>query len=346
MAARLRRVPKSRLAEYRRDALAMYGEGFSVRQIAAALRCGRSTVFGWVAAAKAGTLPAAPTRPPGRPSKLSDAQRARLYAMLFRNPQQYEFDFGLWTRSMVAELVERTFGVRMSVSAVGRMLRERLGMSPQRPLHRASEQNPAVVARWKAEEFPAIVARARTEKAQIWFQDESGVRSDYHSGTTWAPVGRTPVVTATGKRVSVNMVSSVNAKGGLHFRLVEGRLTGEAFIDYLTALLHDVPGKIFLVVDGHPAHKAKKVARFVEATGGRLTLFFLPGYAPQLNPDEWVWKNIKHDTVGKARLVDPAQLRQVVLRAVDRLKQYPEIVRGFFGDPNLRYIADANASVQ
>lgn len=326
--------------------MTMYAEGQSVRQIAKTLRCGRSTVFGWVAAAKAGTLPARPTSPPGPTPKLTDAQRAKLYAMLFKAPEQYEFDFGLWTRAMVAELIQRKFGVSMSVSAVGRMLREKMGMSPQRPLHRASEADPEAVARWKAQEFPAIAARARKEKAQIWFQDASGVRSDYHSGTTWAPIGRTPVVVATGKRVSVNMISSVNAKGGLHFRLAEGRLNADAFIDYLTALLHDVKGNIFLVVDGHPAHKAKKVTRFVESTDGRLTLFFLPGYSPQLNPDEWVWHNIKHDTVGKTRLVHPTQLREVVRRAVGRLEQYPEIVRGFFRDPHLHYIAEATLAVQ
>jgi transposase len=293
VAVRARRVPKSQLAEYRRDAVALYEQGYSARQIAKRLRCGRSTVFGWLAQARSaeGWSPE-PARGSGRPPKLSDAQVGKLYRMLFQRPEQYSFDFGLWTRQMVAELIERTFGVAMSLSAVGRMLHNRMGMSPQRPLHRAAEQDPQAVARWKQQEYPEIVARARTEGAKIWWQDESGIRSDYHSGTTWAPTGRTPVVIATGKRVSVNMISSVNAAGRLHFRLAEGRLNAAAFIDYLTALLHDTRGKIFLIVDGHPAHKAKKVQEFLASTGGRLTLFFLPGYSPDLNPDEWVWKNI------------------------------------------------------
>jgi transposase len=316
----------------------MYTEGMSARQIAKALGCGRSTVFGWLAEAREGRLAPDRKKPPGRPPKLSDQQLGRLYAMLFKDPRQFEFDFGLWTRQIVAELIERKFGVTMSVTAVGAMLRNRLGMSPQRPLHRAAEQNPEVVARWKTEEFPALVARARAERAQIWFQDESGVRSDYHSGTTWAPVGRTPVVISTGKRFSVNMVSSVNAKGGLHFRLLDGGLNAASFIDYLKALLHDVRGKIFLVLDQHPAHKAKDVATFVQSTGGRLTLCFLPGYSPDLNPDEWVWKAVKHDGVGKARALDKSQLLAAVIRAVDRLTKQPEIVRGIFSDPKLAYI--------
>lgn len=271
---------------------------------------------------------------------------ARLYRMLFDRPEQYAFDFGLWTRQMVAELIERTFGVEMSLSAVGRMLRNRMGMSPQRPLHRAAEQDPDAVARWKQQDYPEIVARARAEGARIWWQDESGIRSDYHSGTTWAPIGQTPVVTATGKRVSVNMISSVNARGRLHFRLAEGRLSAAAFIDYLRALLRDVRGKIFLIVDGHPAHKAKKVQEFVASIHGRLTLFFLPGYSPNLNPDEWVWKNIKHDNVGKARILSATQLREAVTRAADRIANTPAIIRGFFADPNLRYITKAHTAVQ
>lgn len=316
----------------------MYTERMSARQIAKVLGCGRSTVFGWLADARAGRLSADPKKPSGRPPKLSDHQLGRLYAMLFKDPRQFEFDFGLWTRQMVAELIERKFGVTMSVTAVGAMLRNRLGMSPQRPLHRAAERNPEAVARWKTEEFPALVARARAERAQIWFQDESGVRSDYHSGTTWAPVGRTPVVISTGKRFSVNMVSSVNARGGLHFRLLAGALNAASFIDYLKALLHDVRGKIFLVLDQHPAHKAKEVATFVQSTGGRLTLCFLPGYSPDLNPDEWVWKAVKHDGVGKARALDKSQLLAAVTRAIDRLTKYPEIVQRIFSDPKLAYI--------
>lgn len=314
-------------------------EGYSARQIADKLRCGRSTVFGWLARARDGEFSLEPVRPPGGPSKLSDEQAAELFALLFKDPRQLEFDFGLWTRAMVAELIWRRFGVRMSLTGVGRMLRRRLRMSPQRPLVRAAERDPAAVAAWKNERYPLIAARAKAEGAQIWWQDESGVRSDHHSGTTWAPIGATPVVVGTGRRFSVNMISSVNSGGGLHFRLAEGRLNAEAFVDYLKALLHDLPAKkVFLIVDGHPAHKAKAVKTFLATASGRLELFFLPGYSPNLNPDEWVWKNIKHDTVGKTTVLDRDQLNQVIDRAVQRLTALPGIIRGFFQDPELSYI--------
>src|SRR5512147_79810 len=177
----------------------------------------RSTVFGWVAKYREGGRPALAARPvPGRPPKLSGAQLARVYDLIVgRDPRQLSFGFALWTREMVRDLVRREFGVALSVVSVGRLLRK-LGLSPQRPLWRASQQNPEAVDRWKRERYPAIRAQAAAG-ATIWFADEAGVRSDYHAGTTWAPVGRTPTVRTTGARHSVNLISALTAQGALRF---------------------------------------------------------------------------------------------------------------------------------
>ena len=93
-----------------------------------------------------------------------------------------------------------------------------------------------------------------------------------------------------------------------------------------------------MIVDGHSAHTATATKKFVASTDGRLTLFCLPPYSPELNPDEWVWKNVKHDHVGKiaARTLD--ELKNGIEKAIARLQQLPEIVCGFFRDPDLSYI--------
>src|SRR5260370_16544351 len=114
----------------------MHAEKMSARQIANVLGCGRSTVFGWLADAREGQLPVEPKKPSGRPPKLSDQQLAQLYAMLFKDPRQFEFDFGLWTRRMVADVIDRTFGVQMSLPPVPAMLPDRPRLSPQRPVPR------------------------------------------------------------------------------------------------------------------------------------------------------------------------------------------------------------------
>jgi hypothetical protein len=186
---------------------------------------------------------------------------------------------------MVRELIGREFAVRLSEVSVGRLLRK-LGLSPQRPLYRASQQNPEAVARWKAETYPAICAEAARVGATVSFVDEAGVRSDDHAGTTWAPVGQTPVVATTGDRFGINLISAVTAKGKLRFAADDGSLNGPVFIDFCRRLLHDTPGLVLLVLDGHLVHRSKAVKQFAASTNGRLRLFFLPGYAPELNPDE------------------------------------------------------------
>src|SRR5262249_7660861 len=147
-------------------------------------------------------------------------------------------------------------------TSVGRLLRK-IGLSPQRPLHRAYQQDPEAVDWWKTQEFPAIQAAAKKENATVYFADEPGIRSDYHSGTTWAPIGQTPVVRGTGARHSVNMLSAVSAQGKLRFMVHDSKVNSEVFINFCKRLLHDVDTPVYLVVDGHPSHRSKATKQFV-----------------------------------------------------------------------------------
>jgi transposase len=313
--------------------------GSHPEDVAETLGLHRKTVYGWLAKYREGGKDALRAKAvPGRPAKLAGAQIARLYALIVgRDPRQLSFAFALWTREMVREVIRREFGVALSVVSVGRLLRT-MGLSPQRPLHRAYEQNADAVARWKTEEYPAIRAQAAAEGARIYFADEAGIRSDYHSGTTWAPVGQTPVVHNTGARYSINMLSAVTATGALRFMVHEGTVNASVFIDFCKRLLHDTSGPVYLIVDGHPAHRAKATTQFVASTDGRLRLIFLPGYSPELNPDEWVWKNVKHDRIGKTGVTSKHDLKTKAIGALRRLQKLPALIRAFFADPHLRYI--------
>jgi transposase len=210
--------------------------GAHPEDVARTLGLHRKTVYGWLAKFREGGRDALAARPvPGRPPKLSGAQIARLYELIVgADPAQFSFEFALWTREMVRQVIRREFKVALSVVSVGRLLRT-MGLSPQRPLYRAYQQNPEAVARWKAEEFPAIRAAAKAEGATIYFADEAGIRSDYHAGTTWAPVGRTPVVRATGARFALNMLSAVSAQGALRFSVHEGTVNAAVFIEFCSA---------------------------------------------------------------------------------------------------------------
>ncbi len=212
----------------------------------------------------------------------------------------------------------------------------RIGFSPQRPLYRAWQQDPALVDRWRETEYPRIAARAKREGALIFFADESGIRSGHHTGTTWAVVGQTPIVQATGARFSLNRLSAVNAQGNFRFMTVDGRVTAMVFRDFLSRLITGADRRIFLIVDGHPVHKARLVRTFVEENAGRIELFFLPPYAPEQNPDEPTWAHVKAK-IAKATVQTKEGLKDEIHRVMCRLQKMPAIVASFFPAPTCKY---------
>jgi transposase len=337
-----KRVPRRSLEDTRTLAIAALQKGIHPEDVADLYDVGRSTVYNWRKEYKEkGPAALAVKFAPGRTPRLTPRQREQLRKWIVgRDPRQLQFDFALWTRQMVRELIKREFGVEYTPQAVGSILRD-MGLSPQRPLVRAYEQNPELVSRWKNEDYPAIVKAAKAAGGRIFFCDEAGIRTDYHSGTTWAPVGRTPIVRGTGDRKSLNMISSVSPRGELHFSFLSGNLNSEMFINYLKMLMHDIPEPIFLIVDGYGSHKSRETLDFVRSTEGRLNLFFLPPYSPELNPDEWVWKSIKHDWVGKTASRTIVELRNGITKAVAALQSTSDSVLSFFRDPDLSYIRSA-----
>ncbi|MCU0305461.1 MAG: IS630 family transposase [Thermoanaerobaculales bacterium] len=333
-----RRLSHKVREEIRIRAVTRVEAGESPEDVVKALGFHRSRIYEWLAAYREGGIEALRTRPiPGRPRKLDGKQLKRIYELVTRkNPLQLKFEFALWTRGMVRELIRREYGVKLSEVSVGRLL-HKLGLTPQRPIRRAYQQDEEAVERWKTEEYPEIQKAAKRAKATIYFGDEASVRSDYHSGTTWAPKGRTPVVESTGARFTLNLISAVSAKGLLRFMTVEGRLTAAAFIGFLNRLIHNAENPIFLIVDRHPVHRSATVRDFVESTEGRLRLFFLPSYSPDLNPDELVWNHLKRHKVGKSHFKGPNQMRAVVMKYMRSLQRAPIVIRGFFKAPRVRY---------
>ena len=328
--------------EERLRAVQLLKEGNEATLVARMFGVSRAIVFRWQRKYDEGGPAALETKKtPGPASRLSPTQMSELYAIITGcDPRQLQFDFGLWTRKIIRDLIRKHFGVKFSEVLVGRLLKK-MGLSAQRPLYRAYQQDPDRVAEWKRAVYPKIRRLAAEEGASIFFEDEASVRTDHHAGTTWGPVGQTPVVVTTGERKSVNMVSAISPRGELRFRVQEERMNAARFIDFLTALLDSVPGKIFLIVDGHPVHKAKKVREFAEnKTDGRLKIFFLPPYSPDLNPDEWVWNNVKNDRIGREVIMSKDDLKTKAIGALRRLQKLPDIVRGFFRDPKLSYILD------
>jgi transposase len=299
-------------------------------------------IYRWLALYRSGGWNALKSRKAsGRPKTLTARQIQWVYDTLtMKNPLQRQLPFGLWTRGQIQTLLYRKFGVRLSLASIGRLLAQ-LGLTCQKPLFRAFQENPSLVERWLKKEYPRIRAMARKARAEVFFGDESGVRSDFHSGTTWAwaPRGKTPVVRVTGQRFSLHRISAVCPRGSLRFMIVRGGVGARAFIRFLKRLMHGMRRPVFLIVDGHPSHRAKIVTQYGESLRGRLRLFFLPPYSPELNPDELVWNEVKNNGVGRMRVKNPVDRKRAVVGRLRFLQKNPAHVRTFFQSPDTRYAA-------
>ncbi len=335
-----RKLSHEALEQLRITAVGRVQGGESPEEVIASLGFSRSRIYEWLAAYRAGGWDALKAKKLlGRPKKLGAKEFQWIYkAIVGKTPRQFRFEFALWTRAVIGELIFKRFKVRLSLTSVGRLLAQ-LGLTAQKPLFRAWQQNADLVSKWKQRVYPKIRAEAKKLKAKIFFEDEAGIRSDFHAGTTWGEKGRTPIIRATGNRFGMNMISAISPRGDLRFMVVDGTVNGGVFIGFLKRLIKDVKHKIFLILDGHPTHRSKLVQEFVKKTKGKLRLFFLPPYSPELNPDEQVWNNVKNHVVGRTLVQDKPDLKKKIVGALRSLQKDSEKVRAFFKHPDTRYAA-------
>jgi transposase len=334
-----RKISPKAMEEIRIRAVQQVQAGESPETVIKALGFARACIYNWLARYRAGGWHALRTGSrSGRPKKLTATQIRWIYRTIRdKDPMQLKFPFALWTRSIIATLIMRQFGVKLSSTSVGRLLRQ-LGFSCQKPLHRAYQRDAELVKQWKEQVFPEIQKRAKKEGATIYFQDESGVRSDFHSGTTWALKGQTPVVESTGARFGLNMMAAITPRGQMKFMIIKGTVNADEVVEFLKRLMHGHQNKVFLIWDAHPNHRAKKVKDYIATFEGRLEVFLLPSYSPDLNPTEQVWNHTKTNGVGRKAIHGPDQLKSIIINKLRSLQKLPKIIASFFRHPDCAYI--------
>jgi len=316
-------------------------DGEAPSEVMKSLGLCRTTIYPWLRRYKDGGMEALVEKiAQGPEPKLTEKQRQQVKRwILGKDPRQYGFDFGLWSRRIVQALIEEKLGIELGLTAVGRLLAS-LEITPQKPLRRAYERDPAAVDQWVQQTYPKLKQRAQRLAAKIFFLDEAGFQSDPPLGRTYGLKGQTPVVKTTGQRQSLNVISAVNARGEFWAATYTGKLDAEAFGVFLRNFMRGRSGPVFLVVDGHPAHKAKVVKTYVQSLAGRLELHFLPPYAPDLNPDEFVWSHMKANGVSKKPLKQNESLQKRIEEDLNAIKKNRKLVRSFFCAESVCYAKD------
>jgi transposase len=281
-------------------------------------------------------------RQEGEGRKLTREQEIAIQALIYdHTPDQLKLGFALWTRSAVAELIEQKFGICLPVRTVGNYLK-RWGFTPQKPMRKAYEQRPEAVKAWLEEEYPLIKARAKTEDVEIFWGDETGLRTDDVRGRSYSPKGQTPVVRVhQGKRENVSVISAVTNRGKVLWMVLKHALNTELFLDFLERLIKDAKRKVFLIVDNLKVHHAKVVQAWLEGHRDQIELFYLPSYSPELNPDEGLNANLK----AAMRHQPPRKTKKTLQAATEEhlrlLEESPDRVKAFFQNEPVKYAAAA-----
>ena len=336
-----RSLPAVAQEDLRRKAVNAVLDGMKQVKVAKLLGVTRQAVGKWMKTYREGGTKVLKAKQKGRPKggSLLPWQAAQIAkALVDRNPDQLKLPFYLWTREAVAQLIERRFGIRLSIWTVGRYL-ARWGFTPQKPIRRAFEQKPDEVRHWLEEKYPAIQKQAKHEKAEICWGDEMGLRSDHAVGRSYGRRGQTPIIPGTGQRFGCNMISSITNRGRLNFIVFKKRFRSDVFTEFLRRLVRQSNRKVFLIVDSHPVHRSRKVKKWVEKNDHNIRLFFLPSYSPELNPDEVLNQDVKSNAVGRRRAGNQQELISNVRKYLRSRQRQPHIVRQYFQEKHVRYAA-------
>lgn len=333
-----RHFSRQTLEELRKLAVQRVQDGVSPELVTQVLGISSPCIYRWLNIYKAKGMEGLNSHPaPGKQPKLTVDQRAWLLeTLLEKTPLDFGFQTMLWTQALVKAVIKMEQGLVLHRSTVGRTLAA-MGLTPQVPLRRASERDAKAIEKWKLEEFPRLRKRAKKERASLYFLDEMGIRSTESQGHTYGLKGQRPSVETSGKNFGVNVISAVSLTGDLRFMVMEKNFNSEVFLIFLERLMSATPRKLYVVTDRHSAHQSKVVQAFLKTHQAKMELVLLPTYAPETNPDEWIWQAAK-DEVRKEPLVDKPDLRKKVRKIMHAIARAKDRIRKIFEAPDLEYI--------
>jgi transposase len=315
--------------------------GYTVVDIAAILGVREETVSRWCCRYDRGGQEALPGDRTGRPvgsgRRLTREQEQGIQQVInTQGPQELKISSALWTRQAVQELIKQQVGIRLPIRTVGAYLR-RWGYTPQKPVRKAYKQDPKAVAEWLETTYPAIERRAAREGGEIHWGDETGVRSTCQHSRGYAHPGETPELIVPGSRFSVNMIATITNQGKVRWMIYTGKMNAALFIVFLTRLIAGATKKVFLIVDHLSVHEAARVNQWLVDKTDRIEVFYLPKYAPERNPEEYLNCDVKANINSDGLPRDREELQGKLHRFMQRLAKLPERIASYFRHKYIAY---------
>lgn len=338
-----RKLSAAAQEEKRKVAIRLWKKGMALQEVADTVGAHKRSVSNWIRRYREGGASSLKSARRGvrvgTGRRMSHEQERLIRRLLMdKTPDQLRLDYALWTRKAVMELIGRETGIKMPIRTVGEYLK-RWGMTPQKPVRRAYEQSPGAVREWLDGKYPEIHARAQAEKAEIYWGDETGLRSDCQHGRGYAPKGKTPIVRLNAKRASANMISAITNQGKVRFRIFEGSMNADVLIDFCERLIKSTRRKVYLILDNLRVHHARVFKAWLAEHGEQIEVFYLPSYSPELNPDEYLNCDLKAGVHGGKPARDKAQLKKKALSHMRMLQKMPSRVAKYFEHEKIRYAA-------
>lgn len=296
--------------EWRRErALELRRAGWTQALIAQALGVTEAAVSQWIKMVKeSGPGALKPKSRRGQGALLSEEQMRELPVVLNRGPVSFGFSGEIWTCPRIAHVIEKEFGVAYDPDHVRRLLR-RINWTFQKPMLRASQHDERAVVDWLTRVWPEMLKNARKEGRTVVFVDESGFYMTPAVGRTWSPVHVRPVVVGPLRHEHLSLIGGMTLDGRLYIQVHRSSIGGPEATEFVRHLLKHISTPILLLWDGAKIHKSAVLTEFRKMdTVDRLRIEYFPRYAPEVDPQEYVWRHLKH-----------VELRNLTSHSIDQL---------------------------
>ncbi len=338
-----RTIDRGALEERRKQAIRLYQSGKfkTYAEIGKMVGAHRNTVSRWIRNWQKGGSRTLKVKRSGRPvgfgrRLLPHEEKQIQKDLIDKCPDQLKLPFALWTRQAVCLHIQVQFGVEIPLRTVGDYLK-RWGFTPQKPIKKAYQCNEEHVQRWLQEEYPQIRTQAKSEDADIFWGDETGIRNDESKGRSYAPKGQTPVQRVNPVREKINMISAISNQGKAHFMFYKDTMTAQLLIEFMERLIRGNDRKVYLILDNLRVHHCKLLDGFLSENIAFIKVFFLPSYSPDLNPDEYLNRDLKSNLNNKPLGQVKGKLEKHAKEHMEMISQHPERVKKLFEAETVKY---------